>query len=389
MADTAKHLVEDVIPDVPVRQWVLSMPYNHRFILSSDQKLLNKILKIFHRVINSHYIKKANHKKILNPNTGAVTVIQRFGGALNLNIHFHSLYLDGVFHTDERGEQIFINFSPTDEEVGVLTGILHHRINRAFIRAGYLAENDDSELYKNDTQLDLIKSQSVCNLVDNYQRPKSIGKYWHPPFVELSGSKCCSFEGFSLHANTKIRKGDWGGLEKLCRYVCRGAIPKDRISQNESGQVILKLKSAYTDGTTHIKFIPEQFIKRIIALIPPPRVNLIRYYGVLGARHKKRSEVTSKSRAKQLKKTDKKKKKNYHTPWAELMKHVFHYEVDICGDCGSKLKFIASITSPIECRKILNHINLDSSDVCADQARGPPEETFEFNLENFDQSAIW
>jgi hypothetical protein len=389
MADTAKHLVEEVIPDVEVRQWVLSMPYNHRFILSSDQKLLSKILKIFHRVINYHYIKKAKQKNLVDPNTGAVTVIQRFGGALNLNIHFHSLYIDGVFHTDINGNQIFYKFSPTDEEVAGLTSLLHRRINMAFYRAGYLAEDNDKELYENNTQLDLIKSQSVCNLVDNYERPKSIGKYWHPPFVEFSGTKCCSFEGFSLHANTKIRKGDRGALEKLCRYVCRGAIAKDRISQDESGQVILKLKSAYTDGTTHIKFTAEQFIKRIIALIPPPRVNLIRYYGVLGARHKNRSEVTSKARAKKIKKTDKKKKKTYHTPWAELMKHVFHYEVDICDHCGSKLKFIASITSPIECRKILKHINIDHTEVSADSPRGPPEEKFEFELEDFDQSTIW
>jgi len=71
------------------------------------------------------------------------------------------------------------------------------------------------------------------------------------------------------------------------------------------------------------------------------------------------------------------------------MKHVFHYEVDICGHCGNKLKFIASITSSIECRKILKHINQDYSDGSADPVRGPPVEAFEFNLENFDQSAIW
>ena len=71
------------------------------------------------------------------------------------------------------------------------------------------------------------------------------------------------------------------------------------------------------------------------------------------------------------------------------MKHVFHYEVDICDHCGSKLKFIASITSPIECRKILKHINIDHTEVSADSPRGPPEEKLEFELEDFDQSTIW
>ena len=53
MADTAKHLIEEVIPVVPVRQWVLSMPFKHRFILSSDQQLLNTTLQIFIRASNS------------------------------------------------------------------------------------------------------------------------------------------------------------------------------------------------------------------------------------------------------------------------------------------------------------------------------------------------
>jgi hypothetical protein len=64
MADTAKHLVEEVIPVVPLRQWVLSMAFKHRFILSSDQKLLNSVLQIFHRVVSTHYKRKAKLKNL-------------------------------------------------------------------------------------------------------------------------------------------------------------------------------------------------------------------------------------------------------------------------------------------------------------------------------------
>jgi len=116
MADTSKHLVEEVLPNAPIRQWVLSMPYAHRFILSSDQKLLSTTLQVFHRAITTHYLKKAKTKKLTLPKTGAVTVIQRFGGALNLNIHFHSLYLDGVYHQKENQEH-FYELIPTNEEI--------------------------------------------------------------------------------------------------------------------------------------------------------------------------------------------------------------------------------------------------------------------------------
>lgn len=223
MADTAKHLVEEVIPVVPVRQWVLSMPFKHRFILSSDQKVLNSVLQIFHRAISTHYKRKAKKKNCILPQTGAITTIQRFGGSVNLNIHFHSLYVDGVFVEGAENGQRFIELIPTNDEIQKLTHTLYKRINRAFKKRGYL---DD---YSPETQgeLSFIKSQSIANQVEDFKYPEKIGKYWNPPFVEFEGEKCFSLEGFSLHANTKIRKENRSGLEKLCRYICRGALSKE------------------------------------------------------------------------------------------------------------------------------------------------------------------
>jgi len=246
-----------------------------------------------------------------------------------------------------------------------LTITLNKRINRAFRRRGYLNNEEEFENENNTTnsiQLDLIKSHSVTNTNEDFQKPEAIGKFWNPPFVEFKGEKSYNAEGFSLHANTKIKRNSRQSLEKLCRYITRGAIAKERISQDKNGMVILKLKSQYTDGTTHLKFTPEQFIKRIISLIPPPRVNLIRYHGVFAPRHKKRSEITSKIKITKQNKNElkPKKKKVYKTPWAKLMKHVFHYEVDVCDSCGCKLKYVSNITSPMACMKIIKHLNLES-----------------------------
>jgi hypothetical protein len=130
-ADTVKHLVEEVIPEVPVRQWVLSMPFKHRFVLSSDQKLLNTVLKIFNRMISTHYKKKAKSKGFVLPQIGSVTAIQRFGGSENLNIHFHTLFMDGVFVTNSEGKQRFVELIPTDEKKK-LTLTIHSRVKRAF-----------------------------------------------------------------------------------------------------------------------------------------------------------------------------------------------------------------------------------------------------------------
>jgi hypothetical protein len=95
MADAASRLVDEVLPRVPVRQWVLSVPRPIRYILARDAKLLSAALRIFIQEVFRDLRRRAGGGE-----PGAVTAVQRFGGALNLNIHFHSLVLDGVYVGD-------------------------------------------------------------------------------------------------------------------------------------------------------------------------------------------------------------------------------------------------------------------------------------------------
>ena len=86
MAESAALLVDDVLPHEPMRQWVLSFPYPLRFLFASYPEIMSKVLGIVYRAIAAHLIKKAGFTK-LTARTGAVTLIQRFGSALNLNVH--------------------------------------------------------------------------------------------------------------------------------------------------------------------------------------------------------------------------------------------------------------------------------------------------------------
>ena len=90
MHDTAAHLVDRVIPQVPVRQWVLSLPRWARFLLARDPRLITRTLDLALRAIFAQQRRRARRAGALAPRTGAVTFVQRFGGALNLNVHFHS-----------------------------------------------------------------------------------------------------------------------------------------------------------------------------------------------------------------------------------------------------------------------------------------------------------
>jgi hypothetical protein len=88
MAERAALLPEAVFPERPVRQWTLSVLYPLRFLFASHPEVMGHVLGIDYRCIAKHLIKKAGFSR-QTVQTGAVTLIQRFGAALNLNIHFH------------------------------------------------------------------------------------------------------------------------------------------------------------------------------------------------------------------------------------------------------------------------------------------------------------
>ena len=91
MQGTATHLVDRVVPSVPVRQWVLSLPRWARFLLARDPLLITRTLDRSLRAIFNSLRRRARKAGFRCPQVGAITFVQRFGGGLNLNVHFHCL----------------------------------------------------------------------------------------------------------------------------------------------------------------------------------------------------------------------------------------------------------------------------------------------------------
>ena len=89
MVDTAAHLVDRVFPRVPVRQWVLSLPFALRYRLAYDSEMVTAVLGVFIRALFGLYRRMARDYGIDQTQCGAVTFVQRFGSAANLHLHFH------------------------------------------------------------------------------------------------------------------------------------------------------------------------------------------------------------------------------------------------------------------------------------------------------------
>ena len=133
MSQTAAYLVEHVIPNVPVRQWVLALPIPLRLLLAAQPKLVMPVLQVVHRVITRHLLRQAGLKadEADEADSGVVTLIQRFRSAANLNIHLHCLVLDGVYRRSADGAPVFVEVpAPTDE---ALQAVLLKIITRNFL----------------------------------------------------------------------------------------------------------------------------------------------------------------------------------------------------------------------------------------------------------------
>ncbi len=141
MAQTAAHLVDHVIPNVPVRQWVISLPIPLRYLFAAHPHLLSPVLQVINRAISTFIIKQAGLKR-MDAQTGAITLIQRFGSAANLNIHLHCLILDGVYRRQNGVPEFHGVRTSTVEQLQALLSQIIKRVMKALTRHGGLIEEE-------------------------------------------------------------------------------------------------------------------------------------------------------------------------------------------------------------------------------------------------------
>ena len=144
MTDRAAHLVDAVLPRVPVRQWVPTVPYRLRYQMAWDHGLSRAVLGVYTRVLLDVYAQGARERGIHGGRTGTVTAIQRSASGLNVSVHFHTLALNGVFSEGHTGGLAF-HPAParSDTEVAEALALIRHRVRRLLVRRS-LEPSDDA-----------------------------------------------------------------------------------------------------------------------------------------------------------------------------------------------------------------------------------------------------
>ncbi len=376
MAQTAAHLVECVIPWVPTRQWVVSVPMPLRYWMSSSQALTAQMHTIIRTTIAQYYVNQAVKRGVERQQVqpGSVTFIQRFGGALNLNVHFHCVFLEGVYldRTEAGLKPRFVKGEPpTDADIATVVQTISRRIIRTLRSLGYLEAGSDAAVATGYDPLMDDEPVLAHTLAASVQQRVAFGERAGQQVRRMgsgfgyagerparTGPRCASVHGFSLHANTQVPAHRRDQLERLMQYTARGAVALERLEEAAHGDLVYTCTKPWSDGTTGMTLSPLELLEKLAAIVPLPRVHLVRYAGCL-APHSKLREAIIPTPRQQGVDGDEAKTGTPYWSWAKLLGRVFALDLATCPFCRrGALRIIAAITQEAVITRILRHCML-------------------------------
>jgi Putative transposase/Transposase zinc-binding domain len=285
MAQMAAHLVEQVLPWVPTRPWVVSVPIPLRYWMASSQDLTATVHTIMRTTIGQYDVNQAGthgHERVsIHP--GSVTFLQRFGSALTLQVHFHLLCLEGVFldRTDQGLQPRFLAGEPlADTAIAAVLQQISRRVIRALRHLGYLEASIEDAVATGYDPLRDHEPTLARTMAASVQQRLAWGERASQPVRRIgsgfgsegeaprfTGPRCARVHGFSLHANTHIPAHRRDQLERLIRSTARGAVSLERLTQDANGDLVYIFTQPWSDGTTGIRLAPLELLEKLAALV--------------------------------------------------------------------------------------------------------------------------
>ena len=396
MCDFAAALADRVMPRVPVRQWVLTVPRELRAKLAYDPALTTVVLHDLIAAVSSWLRGRARRLGIRGVvKTGAVTVIQRFNSALDVSPHFHVLFLDGVYSFPTGAAPVFHPTpGPTDEDVARVVAAVFRRVEQKLV--DHEPATRQRRFVEDAPLLVAMAEASARGVVATGPRRGCRIVRVKGPTADVDafvlGRLCAEVEGYNLQAATRIGAKDREGLERMGRYLARPPIGADRLSRLEDGRLELRLKRPWRDGTVALRFTPHELIERLVAQVPRPRAHLARYHGVLAPAFAARAQIVpgegSDGPGPPASGTDvepsKVRKRPGRHPWASLIWRVFLTDAFECRRCSGRMELIAAVTSPAGIERILTHMGLSRAPSSFHPPRPPPQADLPFAVAGFE-----
>src|SRR5215470_9687654 len=344
--------------------------------MAGSQDLTAKVHTIIRTTIGQYYVNQAvtqGHERA-HVHPGSVTFIQRFGSALNLHLHFHILFLEGVYldrTTVGLKPRFLAGAPPTDPDIAAVIQKISRRVIRPLCRLGYLETGLEppvatgyDPLRDHEPALARTMAASVQQRIAGGERAgqpvRRVGSGfgYEGETPRLTGPRCASVNGFSLHAHTAIPAHRRDQLEQLIRYTARGAVSLERLQEDTNGDLIYTFTHPWSDGATGIRLSPVELLEKLAALVPLPHVHLVRYGGCLAPHSHLRGAIipTPRQQGVDEEETD---TGSPRWGWARLLKRVFALDMARCSCCPQgSLRIIAAITQGEVIRKSLRYLKL-------------------------------
>src|SRR6516162_4350581 len=346
--------------------------------MAASHDLTAKVHTVIRTTIGQYDVNQAvtqgHERAAVHP--GSVTFLQRFGSALHVNLHCHCLCMEGVYRdrSDQGRKPRFVTGeAPSDAAIAAVIHQISRRVIRTLCRLGYLETGLESPvatgydpLRDHEPALARTMAASVQQRIAGGERAgqsvRRIGSgFGHEGETpKLTGPRCASVHGFSVHANTAIPAHRRDQLAQLIRYTARGAVSLERLAQDANGDLVYTFTHPWSDGTTGIRLSPLELLEKLAALVPLPRVHLVRYGGCLAPHSHLRGAIRPTPRQQGLDGEEAPTGTPYW-PWARLLGRVFGLEMRTCPFChqGSP-HIIAVITQESVITRILRHLQLAS-----------------------------
>jgi hypothetical protein len=344
--------------------------------MAASQELTAQVHTIIRTTIGQYYVHQAVARSIPRAKVqpGSVTFIQRFGSAMNVNLHFHCVFLEGVYldRTEAGLKPRFVQGEPpSDTDIAAVVQKISRRIIRKLRHLGYLEAGIDAAVATGYDPLVDDAPELARTLAASVQQRIAFGEragqqvrrigagFGHEGEVpSLTGTRCASVHGFSLHANTQVPAHRRDQLERLIRYTARGAVSLERLAQDANGDLVYTFTHPWSDGTTGIRLSPVELLEKLAALVPLPRVHLVRYGGCLAPHSLLRGAIIPTPRQQGVEEQED-STASPRWSWARLLKRVFAVDMARCPWCQrGSLRIIAAITQGEVIRKILRHLKL-------------------------------
>ena len=345
-------LVDHVLPRVPYRHVTFTFPGPLAVRLGYDRKLLAKVLLALGKRFDQGLRARLKHhytlKSVSHLHPGSFSVVQRFRFDLGLYTHVHALVMDGAYLCDHNhpcaGLHPFYaapSWSPRD-----LAQVVR-RVDKDI--AALLDTADDDEV-----EHDGIRACLTLGV-----RPST-----EPKLTDSNNTGLMAAGDYvALHVANAFDGRDRKRLQRQVKYMLRPPVALDAVTSTDHGNLRITFKRPTAHGRCFTELTPRQLLPRLAALVAPPRVNQVRYRGVLSARHHLRPSIIEQDPnadifPAQLALFKRKGPDEVvaHVPatpptprriaWARLLARVFSVDVSRCPLCAGPMKVIDAVVEP-------------------------------------------